>query len=409
VASPLNEIRLFDGEEEKDVRVTFYRDHASWCPYCQKVWMFLEEKRVSYRVEKINMRCYGEKPPSFQRLQPSGAIPVAEIDGVVYRQSNDIMYVLEESFPGKSMVPATERAQSLLRLERELFSAWMYWLTGSERSEGGFLRVLGRVEEELASVEGGFFLGKEVSVVDCMFAPFLERVAASMIYFKGLPIRVPKGSKSDHPAINRWFDAMETLPSYTLTKGCHYSHCWDLPPQLGGCTRNPRGEPYRNAIDGRASLVSDKLGWDLPLEPHLGGAEPDWDWCGDESAARREAVERLTFNHEAIVGFAARGSGKRGVPYSAPLADPTAVPDDAIKGSVDACLRVVCLAMLRGHEEVEGRLDGLVREAKEGGKAEDLVRALSYLRDRIGVPRDMRLPAARQLRGHLNFVIGKMV
>ena len=39
-ASPLNTIRLFDeSNTEDDVRVVFYRDSASWCPYCHKVWM----------------------------------------------------------------------------------------------------------------------------------------------------------------------------------------------------------------------------------------------------------------------------------------------------------------------------------------------------------------------------------
>jgi thiol-disulfide isomerase/thioredoxin len=59
--SPLHKIRLFDeSNEEKDIRVTFYRDSASWCPYCQKIWLALEEKRIPYRVEKINvsMRSY---------------------------------------------------------------------------------------------------------------------------------------------------------------------------------------------------------------------------------------------------------------------------------------------------------------------------------------------------------------
>ena len=37
-ASPLHKLRLFDeSNREEDVKVTLYRDSASWCPYCQKV------------------------------------------------------------------------------------------------------------------------------------------------------------------------------------------------------------------------------------------------------------------------------------------------------------------------------------------------------------------------------------
>ena len=33
-------LRLF-GQTENDVMVTFYRDRHSWCPYCQKIWLWL--------------------------------------------------------------------------------------------------------------------------------------------------------------------------------------------------------------------------------------------------------------------------------------------------------------------------------------------------------------------------------
>ena len=35
-------LRLF-GLSESDVRVTLYRDNHAWCPYCQKIWLWLEE------------------------------------------------------------------------------------------------------------------------------------------------------------------------------------------------------------------------------------------------------------------------------------------------------------------------------------------------------------------------------
>jgi hypothetical protein len=36
------------------------------------------------------------------------------------------------------------------------------------------------------------------------------------------------------PALEAWFDAMESRATYVGTKSDHYTHCHDLPPQLGG-------------------------------------------------------------------------------------------------------------------------------------------------------------------------------
>ena len=179
-------------------------------------------------------------------MQPSGAIPVAKIDGKIYNQSNDIIYALEQLFPNnKPLLPfqigendkveERRRAQELLGLERNLFSVWMYWLTGggAARNRNNFIQVLDQVESELRSSSGNFFMGEDITLVDIMFAPFLERIVASMVYFKGFQIRVAQGEKTKYSAINKWFDAMEGLESYQLTKSDYYTHCWDLPPQLG--------------------------------------------------------------------------------------------------------------------------------------------------------------------------------
>jgi glutathione S-transferase len=390
--------------------------YVSWCPYCQKVWLTLEEKKIPYRVEKVNMNCYGDKPAEFRRLQPSGQIPVAIIDGTVYRQSNDILQVLEEKFSNhKSLQPPKgqeARANQLLRLERAIFSAWLGWLTGSSNYKGNFVATLNEVERELTNV-GPFFCGNDVTMVDFMYASFLERMAASLLYFKGFQIRAVPGQPTDYPAINRWFDAMETLPSYQLTKSDYYTHAWDLPPQLGGCNYEPGGEPYEKAINGEQSILNkERSSWSLPLEPHMGGIEPDWEWA--MHGANREAVERVSANHQAIVKFAARGAGKPGIPpVSAPLADPNAQSNEAVQGAVDACFRVVMMAILtESTEQYNDKMQQLKSVmAQEGGKeyVQAVVDSLAYVRDRVGVPRDMKLPAARLLRAHLNWAIDHLV
>ena len=87
-------LRLFDAPDGYIPDVTLYRDHAAWCPYCEKVWLQLEEKRIPYKVEKVPLRCYGEKPSSFLRVSPSGMLPVINIRGKIISESNIIMQVV---------------------------------------------------------------------------------------------------------------------------------------------------------------------------------------------------------------------------------------------------------------------------------------------------------------------------
>ena len=81
---------------------------------------------------------------------------------------------------------------------------------------------------ELCAPGGPFFLGREVTLVDCFFAPFLERMAASLPYFKGLRVR----ANDAYPNLERWFRAMEARPSYRHIQSDFYTHVHDLPPQV---------------------------------------------------------------------------------------------------------------------------------------------------------------------------------
>lgn len=95
----------------------------AWCPYCEKVWLQLEEKQIPYRVEKVPLRCYGEKPRSFFQVSPRGGLPAATIKGKTLTESNDIMFLLEKEFPSHTPMyphpsdPNHSRAEHLLRLE----------------------------------------------------------------------------------------------------------------------------------------------------------------------------------------------------------------------------------------------------------------------------------------------------
>jgi glutathione S-transferase len=399
--------RLFDAKDESEVRVNFYRDHAAWCPYCQKTWLLLEEKRIPYKVTKINMRSYGDKPASFTNKVPGGFLPALELDGKMMTESLVVMQVLDSTFQqGPAMVPPAgtperDRAQVLLQLERELFSAWcsLTFQPGKgifDSNERKFVDTLRKVDDALLATPGPWFLGGDApSLVDLQYISHVERMVASVLYWKNLKLR----GTGTYPGLDAWFAAFEARPSYLATKSDYYTHVMDIPPQYGPGWSIDSAKDVAAAIRGQAT-------WQLPLK--LGTAEAveplaPLQYSSDEAACH-EAAYKLTLNARDVVPFAARAVGTPGGwvgPGKAELADPYAQPADALIEPVDVALRHVATALLDGTDAA------LAAGAAEDLKAADadLPKCLGYLRDRVGVPRDMGQAAAVSLRAHLQWAI----
>ncbi len=344
-------LRLF-GQPEASVRVTLFRDHHAWCPYCQKVWLWLEFRRIPYRIRKVTMRCYGPKEPWFTSLVPSGMLPALELDGRLITESDRILESLERAF-GAVGAPMTDRRVRRLRdLERLLFRAWCIWLCTpglGERQErqarDQFQQVARQMEKELASA-GGRWLdpdapdGVTPGTADLVFIPYVERMNASLAYFKGFALR------HEHPGIDRWLTSLEQLETYRGTQSDVHTHAHDLPPQMGGCWANGSEAQQRMALAVDTGAGLDEL-------------ESRWTSSAAQVSARERALERVLKHHRTLL---ARN----------PLGD-----------RFDQPLRAALTAMVQEQPVTP-----------EKGSAA----ALRYLRDRISVPRDMPLESARLLR-----------
>ncbi|CAI5988319.1 unnamed protein product [Closterium sp. NIES-64] len=442
-----------EGEGE-EVRVVLYRDDAAWCPFCQRVWLQLEEKRIPYRVEKINLKCYGPKPDWFLELVANGMLPAVQLDGRVITESVTIMKEIEAAFPSHSpLLPppsdahAAEAAEQLMGLERGLTGAWlkwtkgkdaMRWLAGGDEEEGEgrreFEAAMDAMEEALVKSGGPYFLGKEFSLVDVTHAPLLERFAASAPYWKGLTVR----NNPRWPALSRWYDAMDARPAYLPLKSDDFSITHSLVPQIGPviASTNPTAVARRAFIDGWDGTGA----WDLPL----GEEETAWgreDGTGGEGRrAQREVVRAIVGNHDRLVAFCLRslgdsahvsaatttgdaagamgaGAASMSSQTHADQAEPQqqAITAECLAPAVSEALRHVAHALLVG-TEAAGPFPAVSQSLQMisgGSRSEDvraageerLVMALAYLRDRVGVPRDLSYPAARQLRAHLQWVV----
>ena len=104
------------------------------------------------------------------------------------------------------------------------------------RSQQDFERAVELVERALAATPSGpYFLGREFSTADVVFTPYVERMNASLYYYKGYNLRA-------NPGFAAWFDALESRETYRGTQSDFHTHVHDLPPQMGGCYENGTAE-----------------------------------------------------------------------------------------------------------------------------------------------------------------------
>jgi glutathione S-transferase len=349
-------LRLF-GRSESEVRVTLYRDHHAWCPYCQKVWLWLEEKRIPYRIRKVTMFCYGEKERWFKQLVPSGMLPALELDGRLITESDLILAELEQAFGPLQQGLSDPEVFPLRQLERRLFRAWCQWLCYCEgqgphtaAAEQHFARMATLVEQALEATPGPFFL-EEFGSADVIFVPYLERMNASLSYYKGY------GLRHRHPAIDRWFTALEQRSTYLGTQSDVHTHAHDLPPQMGCCLASGTAEQRA------AAVAIDHGPWPAanPAVIETRHSEP--------AGAALEALARVLKHREPLLALNPEG-GQRG---------PEA------RQRLELALRCALTALAR-------------QDAPPCAPPSGTAAGLRYLRDRISVPRDMSLHAARRLR-----------
>ena len=239
--NPYSTLRLFKRSESEAV-VTLFRDNHAWCPYCQKVWLWLELKKIPYRIKKVTMRCYGEKEKWYLKKVPSGMLPAVEIKNHVITESDEILYVLEEIYGPLGQSLSETKVLSHRRLERELFSSWCNWLcrnsffkSQEEEKKKNFTYVAKKFEKALQENSSGWLnpISKEnrnnPGSADVIFIPYVERMNASLAYYKGYSLR------DEHPYIDKWLKSLEQLDEYRGTQGDFHTHAHDLPPQMGGC------------------------------------------------------------------------------------------------------------------------------------------------------------------------------
>ncbi len=349
-------LRLF-GHNENDVIVTLYRDRHSWCPYCQKIWLWLEFKRIPYRVKKINMFCYGQKESWFLDKVRSGKLPAIEFKGQIITESDDIIAFLENEFGALGSCITSSHLRETRKLEREIFRSWCNWLCREsfnfmDSSFRGkrFKESISKLEKILSTSKTGFIdpsvsdSGKiEPGTGDIIFIPYMERMNASLAYYKGFNLR------ENYTYINKWLTLFENTSSYRGTQGDFHTHSHDLPPQMGGCFKETNDQQVSFSI----------------------------------SIDNGEGLGNLEFNKEFDLSYYAKFALKRVLKHKENIIK----VNPYNKGLFEESLRSTLTYMVTGE---------VYKPQYNAGES------IKYLKNRISVPRDMPVISARILRQSLN-------
>jgi glutathione S-transferase len=363
--------RLFDAADGTVPQIVLYRDKHHWCPYCEKVQLFLEAKRVPYQMKFVTMFCYGKKEAWYTQLVPSGMLPALSLTprGPIVTESDDIMLALEAAVgplqPGVGMGAAAVVAHR--NLERKLFRAWCNWLcqpqgsaAGEQRSAAAFHAVATEVEAAVRRGGGPFMLGSQLSVADVVYAPYLGRMNASLFYYKGYNLR------AEHTVLHQWFSALEGLEAYRGLISDFHTHAHDLPPQMGGCYA---GVGDRAALAAAAAQRVDHG----PFAAGLLGLQVDPVAYPEPLDAKAEAAWRAAKHAATVTHVNPHGAA-----------------------ATDVALRASLTLLLTGSLP-------LLSPSGSGAEpaAADVARAARYVRDRVSCPRDMPLHSAMRFRDAL--------
>jgi glutathione S-transferase len=188
------------------------------CPYVERSRIVLLEKGLPHEVEFIEL---SNKPAWFLEISPMGRVPVLLVDGRPVFESMVINELLNELEPEPRLFPedpiARAEGRSWIVFANDVVirasGKAMLAIAGGATLDA-LAQPLAALREAFAKLErqltggGPFFLGRDFSLVDASYAPFLRRWRLAEGWGG------PEASLlATFPAVSAWTRALLSRPS----------------------------------------------------------------------------------------------------------------------------------------------------------------------------------------------------
>lgn len=184
---------------------------APLCPYVHRTRLTLLEKGISFKLIEIDLQ---NRPANFKDISPYNKVPVLKHGDVRVWESAIINEYLEEIFPSPALLPEepSQRAQARIWInfaDTQLFDSTkriLHSFNSQQPVQNATMlsEHLQFIESEALnklSLEGPYWFGKQVSLVDLTFYPWFEQWCV-LEYF--LKLQLPTGLNR----LRKWWEAM---------------------------------------------------------------------------------------------------------------------------------------------------------------------------------------------------------
>src|SRR3954470_1112807 len=88
----------------------YWRSSCSW-----RVRWALAIKKIPHQLKHINLLAGEHNTPEYKKLNPSGAVPMLEVQGRFYGESLAIIEWLDEAYPAHPLLPSDPASRMLVR------------------------------------------------------------------------------------------------------------------------------------------------------------------------------------------------------------------------------------------------------------------------------------------------------
>ncbi|CAK9164760.1 unnamed protein product [Ilex paraguariensis] len=185
------------------------------CPFAQRVWIVRNYKGLQDKIKLVPIDLQNRPAWYKEKVYPENKVPALEHENNIIGESLDLIKYVDSHFEGPALLPDDPAKKEFAE---ELISYSDTFLKGVYTSfKGDAVKEAGAAFDYLETAlhkfdDGPFFLGQKFSLVDIVYAPFLER---HQIFFQDV---WSYDIRSGRTKIAAFMEEMNKIGAYTQTK-----------------------------------------------------------------------------------------------------------------------------------------------------------------------------------------------